>query len=61
MTAADQAFAWNPSITGTKTEDTALVDGDRLEVLTACSSSWPTIPVAARGTPTYKRPGILVR
>lgn len=42
-----QAFAWNPTITGTKVEDTALVIGDTLEILTA-TPDWPTIPL---GTP----------
>jgi Xaa-Pro aminopeptidase len=41
-----QAFAWNPSITGTKIEDTAvLVDGG-VELITA-TGEWPTIPVGA--------------
>lgn len=37
-----QAFAWNPTITGTKVEDTALVDGDRVEIITS-TSDWPSI------------------
>ena len=44
---ARQAFAWNPTITGTKVEDTALVVGDRLEIITS-TPDWPSIPV---GTP----------
>jgi hypothetical protein len=36
----DQAFAWNPSITGSKVEDTILVRGDSHEVLTA-DPAWP--------------------
>jgi antitoxin VapB len=39
-----QAFAWNPTITGTKVEDTALVIGGRVEILTA-SPGWPAIPL----------------
>ena len=39
---ARQAFAWNPTIEGTKVEDTALVIDDRLEMLTT-SPEWPTI------------------
>src|SRR5262249_1128022 len=41
-----QAFAWNPTIIGTKVEDTALVIDDRLEVITS-TPDWPLIPVAA--------------
>src|SRR5262249_59150270 len=37
-----QAFAWNPTITGTQVEDTALVDGDRVEIITS-TSDWPSI------------------
>jgi Xaa-Pro dipeptidase len=40
---ARQAFAWNPSITGSKVEDTALVSGDSLELITT-SPGWPTLP-----------------
>lgn len=45
-----QAFAWNPSITGTKIEDTALVLGDRIELLTS-TPDWPVIPIQVRGDP----------
>jgi Xaa-Pro aminopeptidase len=39
----NQAFAWNPSITGTKCEDTVLISADRPpEVLTPHSPDWPT-------------------
>ena len=41
---ARQAFAWNPTITGTKIEDTALAIDGRVELITS-SSDWPTIPV----------------
>ena len=37
-----QAFAWNPTITGTKIEDTALVVGDRVEIITS-TPGWPAI------------------
>jgi len=43
-----QAFAWNPTITGTKVEDTALVIDDRLELITS-TPDWPTIPINPRG------------
>jgi Xaa-Pro aminopeptidase len=41
---ARQAFAWNPTIAGTKVEDTALVIGDQLEMLTT-TPGWPLIPL----------------
>jgi len=39
---ARQAFAWNPTIAGTKIEDTALVVEGAIEILTT-SPDWPTI------------------
>ena len=42
-----QAFAWNPSITGSKVEDTALVSGDGVELITT-SPGWPTLPTGGR-------------
>jgi antitoxin VapB len=45
---ARQAFAWNPSITGTKIEDTALVIDDRIELITA-TADWPSIEMTVRG------------
>jgi antitoxin VapB len=39
---ARQAFAWNPTITGTKIEDTALVLGDHVEIITS-TPDWPAI------------------
>ena len=41
-----QAFAWNPTITGTKIEDTALVIGDRVEIITS-TPGWPVIDLGA--------------
>ena len=43
-----QAFAWNPSITGTKVEDTALVSPSGVEIITG-SPGWPTIPIEVQG------------
>ncbi len=45
---AGQAYAWNPSITGAKSEDTILVGDSRNEILTAIPD-WPTIPVTING------------
>lgn len=55
---AGQVYAWNPSITGTKSEDTILVGADeRNEVLTAIEG-WPTMEVNVGGT-SVLRPAIL--
>jgi Xaa-Pro aminopeptidase len=54
---ARQAFAWNPSITGTKVEETMLVTEQGFEVITT-SPAWPAIPVAVNGT-RATAPGIL--
>ena len=44
-----QAFAWNPTVTGTKIEETCVLhEDDRLEIVTA-SPGWPSIPVDVRG------------
>lgn len=55
---AGQVYAWNPSIAGTKSEDSVLVGERGVEVLTAVPG-WPAIDVALDGV-TYPRPGILV-
>ena len=46
---SDQAFAWNPSICGTKSEDTILVHEDGFELLTSPSDAWPVLKVEAGG------------
>jgi Xaa-Pro aminopeptidase len=38
-----QAFAWNPSIPGAKSEDTILCTNEGIDILTACSDEWPTV------------------
>lgn len=58
MVQATQAFAWNPSITGTKVEETALLTDNGVELITP-SGGWPTIEVTGRDR-TYAAPGILV-
>lgn len=67
---APQAVAWNPSITGTKSEDTYLVTAASgapggaqdagLECLTSGDGAWPMIQVEA-GNRRFMRPDILVR
>ena len=49
---ARQAFAWNPTIAGTKIEDTALVIDDRLEMLTT-TPEWPMIAVGNEARPIH--------
>ena len=55
----NQAFAWNPSITGTKSEDTILVTEFGFEVLTN-SPDWPLEQIIIGDRAVY-RPGILVK
>lgn len=56
----DQAFAWNPSIAGTKSEDTIVARADGPEFLSGPVEGWPTLEVIYEGT-TLRRPDILVR
>lgn len=56
-----QAVAWNPSITGTKSEDTFITDGENKMVITASGSDWPTLTVKLPKGGTCVRPAILVR
>ena len=56
----NQAFAWNPSIAGVKSEDTTLVTAAGVEVLSAASPDWPKHSVAWRGK-TIERAAILQR
>jgi Xaa-Pro aminopeptidase len=55
----NQAFAWNPSITGTKSEDTIIATADGPEIISG-SPGFPTIEAAAAGV-KLQRPDILVR
>lgn len=54
---AGQAFAWNPSITGTKSEDTIIVTEKGYEIITAVGD-WPKVPVQVEGQ-LIERPAIL--
>lgn len=54
---AEQAFAWNPSITGIKSEDTMIVHDGGCEFITV-TGDWPSIPVMLDNR-TWERPAIL--
>ncbi|RXJ02085.1 M24 family metallopeptidase [Anaerobacillus alkaliphilus] len=56
---ADQAFAWNPSIKGTKSEDTIIVGEKSPEIITVSKSDWPQLSLKVTNGLTIKRPGIL--
>ncbi len=51
------AFAWNPSITGTKSEDTIIVGKENNIIITE-DKKWPLIEIEYNGK-IYKRPAIL--
>jgi len=53
-----QAFAWNPSIKGTKSEDTIITTDDKPEIITP-TPDWPMLSVQYKGE-IWKRPDILV-
>ena len=55
----NQAFAWNPTITGVKVEDTIISYKDKIEVITI-SDDWPMIEVSLNGK-VYSQPDILIR
>ncbi|MEO6391610.1 MAG: aminopeptidase P family protein [Pyrinomonadaceae bacterium] len=54
-----QAFAWNPSITGTKIEETIIAHAEAIETITT-SVDWPMISATVDGT-EYFSPDILQR
>jgi hypothetical protein len=55
----NQAFAWNPSIAGTKSEDTIIATPEGPEIISA-SPSFPMMDVTVGGV-TLSRPDILER
>lgn len=55
----NQPFAWNPTITGAKVEETIIVNQNGFEVLTK-SPNWPMIIVNLNGK-KYPQPSILIR
>lgn len=54
-----QAFAWNPTITGAKVEDTIIAFKDHIEVVTN-TGNWPMIIVELNGK-KYPQPAILIK
>lgn len=55
------AYAWNPTVQGAKSEDTALVSAEGIEVLTR-TGEWPEREVEAVGEAgTVRRPVVLTR
>jgi Xaa-Pro aminopeptidase len=55
---AGQVYAWNPSITGSKSEDSVLISEDGFEVLSIIPS-WPMVKVDVAGQ-IIERPDILI-
>jgi Xaa-Pro aminopeptidase len=53
-----QAFAWNPSITGSKVEETCIASRERVEIITT-TLDWPSISVTAAGGCEYHPPDVL--
>lgn len=59
LVAVGQVYAWNPSITGAKSEDTIVVGKGSCQVLTTISD-WPMVSVSVEGqTEPILRPAIL--
>jgi Xaa-Pro dipeptidase len=56
----NQAFAWNPSLPGVKSEDTVLCTARGIEVLTNASKDWPIV-VGRSDKGDLPRPDMLVR
>lgn len=54
---AGQAFAWNPSITGTKVEETVVAHADGVETITS-TRGWPQITSSVGGR-EYLSPDVL--
>lgn len=54
-----QAYAWNPTIAGVKSEDTFILGNDGLEMITG-TPNFPVVTVENKGF-SIKRSGILIR
>lgn len=59
VVAVNQAFAWNPSITGTKCEDTIVATASGAVILSE-TADWPKVSIEIGGA-TIARPDILLR
>jgi hypothetical protein len=55
----NQTFTWNPSITGTKSEDTILATSKGTEMITK-PILYPTLSLKVEGT-SFTRPAIFVK
>ena len=56
-----KAYAWNPTIRGTKVEDTAIVSDDGINLLST-TEEWPTMTVGPVGAgPSVSQPAVLFR
>ncbi len=54
------SFAWNPTITGTKSEDTYIRTKNKMRLLSVNEDrDWPYLEIDVNGR-RYKRPGILI-
>ncbi|MFH0796005.1 MAG: M24 family metallopeptidase [Candidatus Omnitrophota bacterium] len=56
----NSAFAWNPSITGTKSEDTILITKTGEPEIISTDATWPMIEVEYRGK-KINRPDIMLK
>jgi Xaa-Pro dipeptidase len=54
------AIAWNPSVTGAKSEDTLLLRSDGTDVVTAASTRWPMLEIPTCAG-IVRRPDVLIR
>jgi Xaa-Pro dipeptidase len=55
----NQAFAWNPSVPGAKSEDTILCTAKGIAIVSAHSNDWPTVTGKSKAG-ELRRAGILV-
>jgi antitoxin VapB len=55
---AGQAFAWNPSITGSKIEETCIAADEGIEIITT-TPGWPSIVIEADRDGRYFLPDVL--